>query len=70
MDHQPSSDTSDQPPAQSPDRTDTSAVTIHQDPASQAIRRWARANGYLVNDRGRIPASIRQEYEQECAPPR
>ncbi|MFF4490015.1 histone-like nucleoid-structuring protein Lsr2 [Streptomyces sp. NPDC001544] len=24
---------------------------------------WARANGYLVSDRGRIPASIREAYE-------
>jgi len=24
---------------------------------------WARANGYEVNDRGRIPAHVRQAYE-------
>lgn len=29
----------------------------------EAIRLWARANGYLVNDKGRIPASIREAYE-------
>ncbi len=29
----------------------------------EAIRLWAHANGYLVNDRGRIPASIREAYE-------
>ncbi|MFI2304493.1 histone-like nucleoid-structuring protein Lsr2 [Actinacidiphila glaucinigra] len=27
------------------------------------IRVWARTNGFLVNDRGRIPASVRQAYE-------
>ena len=28
-----------------------------------ALREWARANGYEVNERGRIPAHIRQAYE-------
>jgi hypothetical protein len=28
-----------------------------------AIRLWARANGYLVNDRGRIPGPILEAYE-------
>ncbi|MFF2327338.1 MULTISPECIES: histone-like nucleoid-structuring protein Lsr2 [unclassified Streptomyces] len=32
-------------------------------PEGEAIRLWARANGYLVNDKGRIPASIREAYE-------
>jgi hypothetical protein len=27
------------------------------------IREWARANGYEVSDRGRIPADIRAAYE-------
>jgi hypothetical protein len=27
------------------------------------IREWARANGYEVSDRGRIPAEIRAAYE-------
>lgn len=27
-----------------------------------AIREWARKNGYEVNDRGRVPATIRQAY--------
>lgn len=30
---------------------------------SAAIREWARANGYKVNDRGRIPADIKAAYE-------
>ncbi|WP_405987686.1 histone-like nucleoid-structuring protein Lsr2 [Streptomyces sp. NBC_00872] len=32
-------------------------------PEGEEIRLWARANGYLVNDKGRIPASIREAYE-------
>lgn len=31
-------------------------------PDDESVRRWARANGYLVNDRGRIPALIREAY--------
>jgi len=34
-------------------------------PEDVPIRIWARANGYLVNDRGRIPASIREAYEAQ-----
>src|SRR5690606_16635533 len=30
---------------------------------SAAIREWARANGYTVNDRGRIPAHIKAAYD-------
>jgi hypothetical protein len=29
-----------------------------------AIRAWARENGYEVNDRGRVPAPVREAYEQ------
>ncbi|MEU7302221.1 Lsr2 family protein [Streptomyces sp. NPDC007206] len=29
-----------------------------------AIRVWAKENGYEVNDRGRVPASIREAYEK------
>ncbi|MEV6191915.1 histone-like nucleoid-structuring protein Lsr2 [Streptomyces sp. NPDC051920] len=32
-------------------------------PDDEPMRRWARANGFLVNDRGRVPASIRDAYE-------
>jgi len=27
-----------------------------------ALRHWARANGYEIGDRGRIPASVREAY--------
>jgi hypothetical protein len=30
---------------------------------SARIREWAKANGYKVNERGRIPANIVAEYE-------
>lgn len=29
---------------------------------TQAIREWARANGYEISDRGRIPATILEAY--------
>jgi hypothetical protein len=28
------------------------------------IRAWAKENGYEVNDRGRVPASVREAYEK------
>lgn len=34
---------------------------------SGAIRTWARENGYEVNDRGRVPAPIREAYEKATA---
>jgi hypothetical protein len=30
----------------------------------QAVRRWARQHGHRINDRGRIPASIQQAFDQ------
>ncbi len=30
---------------------------------SAAIREWARANGYTVNERGRIPAEVKAAYD-------
>ncbi|MFJ5594750.1 Lsr2 family protein [Streptomyces noursei] len=29
-----------------------------------AIRAWAKENGYQVNDRGRVPADIREAYQK------
>ena len=31
---------------------------------SQAIRQWAKANGHELSDRGRIPVSVIEEFEQ------
>ncbi|MDT0472796.1 Lsr2 family protein [Streptomyces sp. DSM 41014] len=31
---------------------------------SVAIREWARENGFDVNDRGRVPASVRAAFEE------
>jgi hypothetical protein len=32
-------------------------------PSPKEIREWARANGYEVPDRGRIPADVREAYD-------
>ncbi|MER5932644.1 Lsr2 family protein [Streptomyces sp. NPDC002054] len=32
-------------------------------PDTAEIRAWAKAHGYNVNDRGRVPADIREAYE-------
>jgi hypothetical protein len=29
-----------------------------------AVRSWAKENGYEVNDRGRVPANVREAYEK------
>ncbi|WP_030372871.1 histone-like nucleoid-structuring protein Lsr2 [Streptomyces rimosus] len=31
---------------------------------SAAIRAWAKDNGFEVNDRGRVPAAVREAYEK------
>ncbi|QKV94175.1 Lsr2 family protein [Streptomyces sp. NA02950] len=31
------------------------------------IRAWAKENGYEVNDRGRVPATVREAYEKANA---
>ena len=31
--------------------------------AARTVKEWARANGYEVNDRGRIPAHIREAFD-------
>ncbi|MFI6702777.1 histone-like nucleoid-structuring protein Lsr2 [Streptomyces sp. NPDC050509] len=46
----------------STDQTAKHGVGSHR-PEGEAIRLWARANGYLVNDHGRIPSTIREAYE-------
>ena len=32
-----------------------------------AIRKWAKENGHSVNDRGRVPAEIKEAYEKAQA---
>ncbi|MFJ3229290.1 Lsr2 family protein [Streptomyces sp. NPDC086783] len=39
------------------------SASVGQEEVS-AIRAWARTNGYEVNDRGRVPAAVREAYEQ------
>jgi hypothetical protein len=41
------------------------ASGVGQDTAE--IRKWAKEHGYEVNDRGRVPASIREAYEKANA---
>ncbi|HEY7814311.1 MAG TPA: Lsr2 family protein [Nakamurella sp.] len=36
------------------------AVSTEQ---TQAIRHWARENGFQVSERGRIPANVREAFE-------
>jgi Lsr2 len=31
---------------------------------TQAVRAWARQQGYSISDRGRIPASVQQAFDQ------
>jgi hypothetical protein len=31
---------------------------------SSAVRTWAKANGYAVSERGRIPAPVREAYDK------
>ncbi|MFH9969945.1 Lsr2 family protein [Streptomyces mirabilis] len=33
-------------------------------PSAEALRAWARENNYQVNDRGRVPANIREAYQK------
>jgi Lsr2 len=44
-------------------RTRTSGGRMDREQAG-AIREWARRNGHAVSDRGRIPASVVQAYEE------
>lgn len=32
-------------------------------PSASAVREWARAEGYEVSDRGRVPADVRAAYD-------
>nr|WP_323372118.1 histone-like nucleoid-structuring protein Lsr2 [Streptomyces katsurahamanus] len=36
----------------------------HADLITAQIREWAKVNGYDVNDRGRVPATVREAYEK------
>ncbi|MFJ4847132.1 MULTISPECIES: histone-like nucleoid-structuring protein Lsr2 [unclassified Streptomyces] len=39
------------------------ARALEPRPQDVPVRLWAHANGYLVNERGRVPAAIREAYE-------
>ncbi|MFC5264659.1 histone-like nucleoid-structuring protein Lsr2 [Kribbella qitaiheensis] len=36
-------------------------TTVDADP--RRVKEWARANGYEVNDRGRVPTHIREAFD-------
>ncbi|GAA1079182.1 Lsr2 family DNA-binding protein [Kitasatospora arboriphila] len=38
-------------------------VRGRQGPDDEAVRAWARRNGYAVNDRGRIPSAVREAWQ-------
>lgn len=40
------------------------ALKAASGPDTSAIRTWAKEKGYEVNDRGRVPATIREAYEK------
>ncbi|MEV5913381.1 Lsr2 family protein [Streptomyces chartreusis] len=37
------------------------------EPSAEELRVWAKENGYEVNDRGRVPASIKEAYAKANA---
>ncbi|MFE2287756.1 Lsr2 family protein [Streptomyces sp. NPDC059443] len=43
------------------------AAAVAGNPDTAVIRAWAKSNGYSVNDRGRVPAEIRDAYEKASA---
>lgn len=38
------------------------AVRTESEPSPEVYRKWAESNGYEVNSRGRVPASIKEAY--------
>ncbi|WP_372412210.1 Lsr2 family protein [Streptomyces luteireticuli] len=38
--------------------------SLNRSDETAKIRAWAKENGYSVNDRGRVPAEIREAYEK------
>ncbi|UKD50926.1 Lsr2 family protein (plasmid) [Amycolatopsis sp. FU40] len=45
------------------------ALTPAERERNQVIRDWARTNGYVVSDRGRIPAEVIREYDERDQKP-
>lgn len=45
-------------------RSSRAAASGGSGPDTAKIRAWAKDNDYEVNDRGRVPASIREAYEK------
>ncbi len=43
------------------------AKTGNTGPSTSDIRAWAKDNGYSVNERGRVPANVREAFEKAQA---
>ncbi|QGN59463.1 hypothetical protein GKE56_09470 [Nostocoides sp. HKS02] len=52
----------DTPPSQATTHPQCTPVGAGR-PTNAAIRKWANANGYHVQDRGRIPASVKAAFD-------
>ncbi|MFJ6636875.1 Lsr2 family protein [Streptomyces sp. NPDC091376] len=48
-------------------RRKTKTVHRSEGPSTAEVRRWAKANGHDVNERGRIPADVREAYESSLS---
>lgn len=44
-------------------RTSKARVATAPGGSATTIRQWARANGHTVSDRGRLPAAVREAYD-------
>lgn len=43
--------------------TGTRRSSASRSGGSSAVREWARANGYTISDRGRVPGAVLEAYE-------
>jgi hypothetical protein len=43
-------------------RASSKPVRAAGEPSAEELRKWAKANGYEVSERGRVPASIKEAY--------
>lgn len=50
-----------------PAATRTRAGHTGRNPKTAEVREWARSKGIEVNERGRIPAAVMEQYERDAA---
>lgn len=46
-----------------PRRSDRGRASSSAKGSTTEVREWARANGYVVSDRGRVPAEVQKAYD-------